>query len=182
MAILNNDDVVMLIIDVQEKLVNAVYNKELIINKSTILSKTASILQIPTFVTEQYPKGLGSTIDEVKQNLSSNVKYFEKQDFNALSNELLIENLLKLNRKQVVIFGIETHICVHQTANALIEKGYEVFFVSDASSSRAIEEHHAGIVRMKENGVYITTTEIALFELLKTAKNPHFKDLQSLIK
>ena len=181
MTILNLEKSLVLIIDVQEKLLNAVFNKSLLEKKAEILAKTASILEIPTIITEQYPKGLGYTIPVIKDNLS-NAKYYEKTDFSALNTAELKDNLKKLGKNQIVIFGIETHICVNQTVAALIEEGYEVHVISDACGSRAEMEYSAGLSRMKDNGAYIITTEIALFEWLKGAKHPKFKEIQSLIK
>lgn len=177
MTILNIENSLVLIIDVQEKLLNAAFNKDLIAKKSTILSKAASILNIPVIITEQYPKGLGETISSIEGG-----KRFEKITFSALDNEEVLEAIKNTGKKQIVIFGIETHICVNQTVSALRDLGYKVSVVKDACGSRSEEEHHAGLARMKENGAHIITAEIALFEWLKTAKHQNFKEVQSLIK
>lgn len=182
MTILNTDDTLVLIIDVQEKLLNAVFNKELCGKKAEIIAKAANILDIPVIVTEQYPKGLRNTIEPVKSALKDNAEYFEKTSFSALDNPDVLNAIKKANKKQVVIFGIETHICVSQTAAALVKSGYEVNVIKDACSSRAEAEYQAGLERMKDNGAHILTTEIALFEWLKGAKHPEFKNIQSLIK
>ena len=182
MTILNTDDSLLLIIDVQEKLLNAVFNKELCCKKAEIIAKAANILGIPVIVTEQYPKGLGNTVEPVKSALDENVQYFEKTAFSALDNQDVLNALEKANKKQVVILGIETHICVSQTTAALIKSGDEVKVIKDACGSRAETEYVAGLERMKDNGAHILTTEIALFEWLKGAKHPNFKDIQALIK
>lgn len=182
MAQLNSENSLVLIIDVQEKLLNAVFNKETLSKKAAIISKTAQILGIPVIVTEQYPKGLGNTVDEVKQVLPENTQFFEKTSFSALNNPEILDAIKSYNKNQIVIFGIETHICVNQTAAALLELGYEVNVVKDACGSRSDIEYEAGLERMKDNGAHILTTEIALFEWLKGAKNPNFKDVQALIK
>lgn len=182
MAQLNLEDSLVLIIDVQEKLLNAVFNKEQVEKKSAIVAEAAKILGIPVVVTEQYPKGLGNTIPAVKDALAEDTEIFEKTAFSALNNEEILEAIKKHNKKQILIFGIETHICVSQTTAALRELGYEVSVIKDACGSRAEEEYLAGLERMKDNGAYIITTEIALFELLKGAKHPNFKAVQALIK
>ena len=182
MTTLNENDSLILIIDIQEKLLNSVYNKEILKNKSLIIAKTASLLNIPVIITEQYPKGLGSTIGELKEALSNNANYYEKTSFSALDNPEIMNTITKMNKKQIVIFGIETHICVSQTAIALAERGYDVTLIKDASGSRAETEHNAGIDRMKEFGIHIITTEIALFEWLKSSKHEKFKEIQTLIK
>lgn len=182
MAQLNLEDSLVLIIDVQEKLLNAVFNKEQVEKKSAIIAEAAKILGIPVVVTEQYPKGLGNTIPAVKDALAEDTEIFEKTAFSALNNEEILEAIKKHNKKQILIFGIETHICVSQTTAALRELGYDVSVIKDACGSRAEEEYLAGLERMKDNGAYIITTEIALFEWLKGAKHPNFKAVQALIK
>ncbi len=182
MAQLNLEDSLVLIIDVQEKLLNAVFNKEQVEKKSAIVAEAAKILGIPVVVTEQYPKGLGNTIPAVKNALAEDTEIFEKTAFSALNNEEILEAIKKHNKKQILIFGIETHICVSQTTAVLRELGYEVSVIKDACGSRAEEEYLAGLERMKDNGAYIITTEIALFEWLKGAKHPNFKAVQALIK
>lgn len=182
MAQLNLEDSLVLIIDVQDKLLNAVFNKEQVEKKSAIVAEASKILGIPVVVTEQYPKGLGNTIPAVKDALAEDTEIFEKTAFSALNNEEILEAIKKHNKKQILIFGIETHICVSQTTAALRELGYEVSVIKDACGSRAEEEYLAGLERMKDNGAYIVTTEIALFEWLKGAKHPNFKAVQALIK
>ena len=182
MTILNIEDSIVMIIDVQEKLLNAVFNKASLEKKATTIANTAKILGIPVIVTEQYPKGLGATVESLKEALPENTQYFEKTAFSALENNDVLEALKNSGKKQVVIFGIETHICVSQTTNALIQEGFEVSVIRDACGSRSELEYLAGLERMKDNGVHVLTTEIALFEWLKGAKHPKFKEVQMLIK
>lgn len=182
MALLNEKTSQLLIIDIQDKLINASFNRNIIEKKSVIMTKAADILGIPIIVTEQYPKGLGNTIQEIMDNTGEGAAYFEKTSFSALENPTIAGAIDKSARKQIVIFGIETHICVNQTVTALISKGYDVTVISDACGSRTESEHIAGINRMKENGAHIITTEIAVFEWLKSARHVHFKEIQNLIK
>lgn len=182
MTILNIEDSVVMIIDVQEKLLNAVFNKASLEKKATTLANTAKILGIPVIVTEQYPKGLGATVETLREVLPENTQYFEKTAFSALENNDVLEALKNSGKKQVIIFGIETHICVSQTTNALIQEGFEVSVIRDACGSRSELEYLAGLERMKDNGAHVLTTEIALFEWLKGAKHPKFKEVQMLIK
>ena len=182
MAQLNLEDSLVLIIDIQEKLLNAVFNKEKVEKKSAIIAETAKILGIPVVITEQYPKGLGNTISDIKETLAENSEVFEKTTFSALSNENILNAIKKHNKKQIIVLGIETHICVSQTTSALLNLGYEVNVIKDACGSRAEVEYNAGLERMKDNGAFIITTEIALFEWLKSAKHPDFKAVQALIK
>ena len=182
MGLIDEKECLFLIIDVQQKLLNAVFNKPLVERCTSILSQASQILDIPVVVTEQYPKGLGYTIETVQNFLSENAKTFEKTSFSALENDEIKKAVISAGKKQIIIFGIETHICVNQTVFALIEEGFEVFVVSDACGSRDETEHRAGLTRMKSHGAQIVTTEIVLFELLKSAKHPHFKEIQNLIK
>ena len=182
MTILNTEDSLLVIIDIQEKLLNAAYNRTEIQNKAGILAKTAKILDIPCLITEQYPKGLGNTISEILNNVSQNMTGFEKIQFNALNEQGILSAIEKSNRKQIILAGIETHICVRQTAFALVQKGFDVTVVKDCCGSRSEIEHLAGLDIMKQEGCFIKTTEMVLFELLKSAKHPNFKEIQSMIK
>ncbi len=168
-----------LFIDVQEKL-TAMLRKDKAAKKAEILAKTAKILNIKTVLTEQYPQGLGATIPQVKYCLPDSAKFFEKTSFNALDTEGVKEAIGDI--KNVFIFGIETHICVFQTALALLENGYNVFVVKDACASRETDEFKAGINLMEKEGAKIMTTEMVIFELLKSSKHPNFKEVQLLIK
>lgn len=181
MAILNTDDCILFIIDIQDRLLNAVFNSGQVEKNSEIIAKAASILDIPVIVTEQYPKGLGVTIPPIKENTKDAV-YFEKTAFNALFDMDLVAALKSDGRKQIILCGIETHICVHQTASSLIENGFEVHLAKDICGSRTLDEYINALKYMRDYGVHIKTTEMILFELLKGAKHPKFKEIQSLIK
>lgn len=178
---MNKDNCLILMIDMQEKLVNATNAIDEVKNAYKIL-KTASLMNIPVVVTEQYPKGLGETVSELKDVFNENTFLFEKTDFSALNNHDVLKKLETLGKKQVILFGIEAHICVFQTAKALIEKGYEVFLIKDASKSRKNYEFETGINLMQQYGVKVSCCEILLFDLLKSSKNPNFKEVQGLIK
>jgi nicotinamidase-related amidase len=180
MTVLNVEDSLLFIIDIQEKLLNAAFNNEVLKSKSEILAKVSRILNIPCVITEQYPKGLGSTIPAIVENTKA--YNFEKLSFNALENPEILNYLKNLGRKQIILIGIETHICVRQTAKALLKEGFDVSIIKDCCGSRAESEHIAGLEIMKQEGCFIKTTEMALFELLKTAKHPNFKEIQALIK
>ena len=181
MNVLEPENSLLLLIDVQEKLVNAL-DKNVIVKRVFNLVKSARLLEIPVVVTEQYPKGLGDTVADLSAEFPEGTAVFEKTSFNALNEEGVLEKIKSYNKKQIVICGIETHICVLQTTLALLENGYNVFVVKDACASRETEEFKAGINLMEKEGAKIMTTEIVLFELLKSSKHPHFKEVQLLIK
>lgn len=178
---LNIENSVVVIIDIQEKLVNAV-GKYSPLENACKVAQSAKILDIPVIITEQYPQGLGETVNDLKECFAENTQFVEKTSFSAFLTSEFVEKLKATGRKQVVIFGIEAHICVHQTICDLLENGYEVYLVKDASASRSKHEFKTGIELMKQNGAKVTCTEIVLFEWLKTAKNPNFKAVQVLIK
>ena len=181
MNTINEKDCLFLIIDIQDKLVKMVNNK-LITDNAIKIAKTVRILNLPTIITEQYPKGLGATVAEVASEFPQNTPVFEKTAFNALETEGVLDKIKSYGKKQIVICGIETHICVHQTAAALLREGFEVYVVKDACASRNKYEFKQGIELMAQNGAKVSCVEIVLFEWLKTAKNPHFKEIQALIK
>lgn len=176
--IFNPENAVILAIDVQEKLLRATFNKETLLKKAQTVVSAASILEIPIFVTEQYPQGLGESVDGIKEN----AKVYIKTDFNALADKSLLNDLKNTGRTQIIVFGIETHICVHQTVAALLKEGFEVVTVADACGSRSEYEYRMGLSAMEKNGAGIKTTEMILFELIKTAKHQNFKEIQALIK
>lgn len=178
---LSQNDSLVLLIDIQDKLVGML-EKDIIVDKASKLVKAAKILQIPVIVTEQYPKGLGKTVAEVAQNLPENTQTFEKVTFSALDTDGVLEKIKSYGKKQIVLLGIETHICVHQTCAALLEQGYEVYIIKDACASRNKYEFLQGIEAMRQNGAKISCLEIALFEWLGSAKHPNFKEVQALIK
>ena len=177
MNTINKEEVIVLIIDVQEKLVNMLEDSN-VKEQAIKIAKASEILNIPIIVTEQYPKGLGSTISEIRDFLT-NAEYIEKTSFSALKDE---EIKKLLSKKQVIIFGIETHICVLQTAMDLLREGYEVFVVENACGSRDELNKQTALRRLIHAGAQIITTEMVLFELLESSKHPQFKEIQALIK
>lgn len=179
--ILDKDDSLLLIVDVQERLVKAL-DKDIIVTKTAFLAQAAKILDIPIIATEQYPNGLGVIVPEVKEQLPQDTPVIEKTSFSALKAQGFLDVLKSYDKKQVVVCGIETHVCVHQTVADLLAHGYEVYVAKDACASRAKYEFKQGIERMQANGAKISCVEIILFEWLGDAKNPNFKEIQSLIK
>ncbi len=180
MNTLDEKNCLLILIDIQEKLV-AMLEKNTVVKQSNILLKTANILGVPTIITEQYPKGLGKTVDYLAEHLG-NAKVFEKTSFSALKDEGFLDLVKSYGKKQIIIGGIESHICVHQTVADLIENGFEVYVVKDACASRKKDNFKNAIRLMRQNGAKIADTEIVLFELLKTSRHPHFKEVQALIK
>ncbi len=181
---LDTNNSLILIIDIQEKLTAMLKGEKTqnMVCKAEKLAKAANIFNIKTIITEQYPKGLGETISEIKNNLSQDVQYFEKTDFSAISNEDIKNSIIATGKKQIVLCGIEAHICVYQTALSLINMGYSVHLLEDLCASRNDDEKKVALKTLQQKGATVTTLEISLFEWLKTSSHPNFKEIQALIK
>jgi len=172
---------VILVVDVQGKLAQIMYEREKTIKNIQAMIKLAQILDIPLLWTEQAPFKIGFTIPEIAELLSKN-KPIEKKTFSCMQNEMFQRALEKLRRKQIVMCGIETHVCVYQTTAELVAAKYEVQVVADAVSSRTAENKCLGLERIKQAGGIITATEIVACELLKVAEGEKFKAVLQLIK
>ena len=177
--LLNASDSSLLIIDVQEKLFEKIHNN--ILASQVILDTidVYSTLELPIIYTEQYPKGLGPTIEIIKNKLKnlSILTKIEKTSFSCF-----YKTSKKLETKQVVIVGIETHICVLQTAFDLLIAGHDVFILEDAVGSRKLRDKKMALERAKQNGIEIVSLEMLVFELLRDSKHKHFKKLSKIIK
>ena len=173
----------LMIVDIQEKLTAVMPEKVINRLKSNvdILLTAANQLNVPIIATMQYPKGLGGIESFVKDKLNETSKCFEKTSFSGLEAEGLLEHLDKLNKKQIILVGLEAHICVLQTALESIEKGYDVFVVSDAIASRKLTSYETTLTRLEQTNVWLLNTESVLFEWLRDASHPNFKALSKLI-
>jgi nicotinamidase-related amidase len=180
-ASLSIENTVLLLIDFQERLFPAMHDKEKLLISVLKLIKGAVTLEIPVIITEQYPKGLGPTIPEIKTLLPC-IRPIEKTCFSCSDEPAFVSALEALKRKQVLMAGIEAHICVYQTAAALSRASYQVEVVGDCIASRDPENRLATLFKLGTGGVGVTTTEMALFELLKVAKGDKFKQISAIIK
>jgi len=167
--------------DLQDSFRNSINHFDKIVPIASRLISAAKILNIPVITTEQYPKGLGHTISELKPSLVNEL-VFPKTSFSMLIPEVVTHLEKAPDVKSIVLFGIETHVCVQQTTLDLLERGYDVHVVADAVSSRSQADRMIAIERMRQSGAYITTHESVIFELLATAKHPNFKEVSSLIR
>ncbi|MBR6701388.1 MAG: hydrolase [Firmicutes bacterium] len=178
---LTRENCVLIAIDYQEKLVPAMYEKEALIDKSARLIKGFSILGMPVVVTEQYPKGLGSTIPEIKE-ADPYAEIIEKNTFSAWDNEECVEYIRKMKKPNAVVVGIETHVCEQQTVLAMLEEGFNVYVAADCVSSRSAFDRDISIERMRAAGAIITTYESILFDILQWSKAEEFKQISALVK
>jgi nicotinamidase-related amidase len=177
------EEAVLIIIDVQDALIrnmNQEVGKNVIRNIRTLLA-FAKKMDIPILITEQYPKGLGKTVPEIKIEIES-ILPIEKVSFSCCGVETFNDQLSQLGRKRVILTGIETHVCVLQTTGDLIQKGYEVHAVADAICSRRKLDWEIGLRWMEKRGAMISTTEIIAFQLLKEAGTEEFRELSKLLK
>lgn len=177
---LNKENTLIMIIDMQERLIPVMKYKDKVIKNTKILIKSSELMNLPIIYTEQYPKGLGHTILELSQILE-NAYRFEKVSFSAVNDEVKA-TLKNLGKNKIIVLGMETHVCVYQTVRDLILEGYEVFVLSDGVASRSKENYINGLDMMKEMGAVISNTETIVFDLLKLAGTDEFKTLSKLIK
>jgi nicotinamidase-related amidase len=178
---LSRHEPVLVIIDIQERLADAVQRKESVINNCRVLIESAKLFNIPVVVTEQYPKGLGRTVDQLKSILPDHC-VIEKTAFDCCAESKFEDELNRLARKTIILAGMETHICVLQTCVALLNRGYYVNVIGDAVASRTHDNWKLGLDYMRDAGAVITGTETVAFQLLKAAGSDEFKVISRLIK
>jgi nicotinamidase-related amidase len=181
--ITNEQDSVLVLIDIQQRLTAAMPNAvgERLIAQVSILLTAAKMLSLPIIVTEQYPKGLGPTESALKLLLSEKVPVIEKTSFSAAKVDSFLAAIADTKRTQIILTGMETHICIMQSALDLQQQGYQVFVVEDAVSSRTITNQINALQRLRQAGVIISNVESIIFEWLGDAKHPAFKSVSKLI-
>lgn len=176
---LRPDDCALLVVDVQERLVPAVSRGSALMNSVSFLARWARVAGVPVFATEQYPKGLGPTVPSVAESLSRPAE--SKTRFSA-ATPAIIEALHRDARRTVLLAGMETHICVAQTALDLLAEDFAVALALDAVSAGRDSDHHAGLARMRQAGVVPSTVEMAVYEWLGDASHPAFKELAAAVR
>ena len=176
---LNREEALLAVIDIQGNLYLAMDEKEFLLTNTAKLVKGINILEIPIILTEQVK--IGPTIPELA-DLMPDVKPIIKNSFSCCGDAQFLEALVASGKKQVLVCGIEAHVCAYQTSMDLMERGFEVYVVADSVSSRTAGNREIGIRKLLASGAILTSTEMALFELLKTATDPKAKDLFRIIK
>lgn len=177
---LEREDTLILVVDIQERLLPAIDGGHQLVERVKILLESAKVLKIPVLITEQYPKGLGKTIDSLIGYLPEEGAY-EKVLFSACTQEVR-EAIKKAGKTRIVVVGMETHVCIFQTVRALLKDGYLVQVPEDAVSSRTAENRTSGLSLIREMGAVVTNTETLLFDLLKKAGSEEFRQISRLIK
>lgn len=178
---LNRDDVVLVVVDIQERLAAVMSERKRVIDNCIHLIEAAKLLKIPLMLNEQYPKGLGPTVQEIKESLQS-YEPLEKVTFSCCRGDKFLGHLKDTGRKKVMLVGMETHVCVLQTCIDLIREDYIVHAVSDAICSRTADNFRTGIEFMRDAGAVITCTETVVFQLLEKAGSEEFKIISKRIK
>jgi len=178
---LDRDRSLLLVVDLQEAYRGKLYAEDRTVEAAARLIEAASILEMPVVVTEQYPKGLGATREEIAEHLPSGCPRFEKTAFSAWAATGVAEHVRDLGRDQVVVTGIETHVCVAQTVHDLLAEGLQPHVVRDAVTARFVLEDEIGMAKMTGSGAVPATAESVLFEWLGDARSPDFKAVHKLV-
>ncbi|HYN84191.1 MAG TPA: hydrolase [Pyrinomonadaceae bacterium] len=169
-------------IDMQESFRQAIPDFAETAARVSVAVRAAGLLGVPVVVTEQYPKGLGRTAGEIRAALAPGVEPVEKTAFSSCGAEKFLARLEEAGARQVVVCGIEAHICVNQTAHDLLARGFQVHLLADCITSRTAENRRLGLDKMQRAGALPSSLELALFELLRDARHEQFKAIQGLIK
>jgi nicotinamidase-related amidase len=180
---LRHDDCALLVIDIQEKLLPPIFNKDQLIRNSLLLIRLAKLLNLPIIATTQYAKGLGGTVPEIASLLDGVVTY-DKLEFSCFGSEPFCGKLRALpgNRNTLLVCGMEAHICVMQSVLAALNRGYLVHVAADAVGSRAESNWTLGLRRMETAGAVISSTEMMMYELMRASGTPVFKEMLKHLK
>ncbi len=178
---IDRDKLALVIIDIQDKLFPNIHEKENVVENVIKLIEFSKIIGIPIILSEQYPRGLGGTLNEIQQVLDEYQPH-EKTTFSCCGENGIEDKLLELGATTIAITGIECHVCVFQTTRDLLTRGYDVHVISDGVSSRISENKKVGLDRMRVLGATISSTEMFMFEVMEKAGTQEFKDVAPLLK
>ncbi len=180
--ILDSSQAALLVVDIQEAFRDVIPDFARLASRAVIAVRAFRILELPIFVTEQYPKGLGHTAEEIRGELPDDFGYLEKTLFSSCGAARLEQSCHAAGIKQMVVCGLETHVCVNQTAHDLLDRGFDVHLLTDCVASRTDADRLAGLQKMLASGAISSSLEMALFELMRDARHEKFKQIQQLIK
>jgi nicotinamidase-related amidase len=178
---LEKENTVLILMDIQSKLISLMIEKEKLLLEIKKIVQIANIFNLPIIVTEHYPRLLGTTIEEIRRELLKEV-IIKKSSFNCCESEEFNNHLNSLERRKLILVGVETHICILQTALTLIKRGYIVHIPIEATSSRTIYNKETGLNMMRDAGVIITSVETIIFQLLKKVEAKEFKEIMKIVK
>ncbi len=180
--LLPREDAVVVVVDIQERLLPAVEDPDELVARAVVMIRAAHVLGVPILVTEQYPKGLGPTVPRVREALGESYAPREKTSFSCCGCEAFQEALEATGCSHALLVGIEAHVCLLQTALDLAAEGLTVHVLADAVSSRKGLDRDMALKRLRQSGVLVETTEMAIFQLLEDASAPEFKQISKLVK
>ncbi len=172
----------LVVIDIQEAFRSAVPDFALIASRASTAVRGFQMLGVPVFVTEQYPAGLGRTAEELQLVFGDDTEVFEKTTISSCGAAPFVQKLKELDKSQVVICGLETHVCVNQTAHDLLDHGFQVHVLTDCVASRFSHDREAGLAKMQMSGAIPSSVEMAFFELMRDSTHEQFKEIQALIR
>lgn len=179
---LSLEQTALVVIDMQEAFRPKLADFAEMAERIATMVEGAKLLNVPIIVTEQYPKGLGHTAEEIKAVLPHGIEIIEKTAFSSCGARPFEDALEVLSARQILICGIEAHICVNQTAHDLLARGLNVHYLADCITARTMHNKEVGLMKMRQSGAIPSSTEMALFELMRDAKHEQFKAIQKLIK
>lgn len=172
----------LVIIDMQEAFRSKISDFAETSARIALFAHAAQLLKVPIIVTEQYPRGLGHTANEIRAVLPAALEAIEKTAFSSCGAQTFIAELERTRAQQVIVCGIEAHICVNQTTHDLLARGLNVHLLTDCITARARSNKQIALAKMQQSGAVLSSTEMALFELIRDAKHEQFKAIQNLIK
>jgi nicotinamidase-related amidase len=147
-----------------------------------LVAHAAQLLRVPLLVTEQYPKGLGRTVEEIRAVLPESLEIIEKTAFSSCGAQTFVARLEETGARQIIVCGIEAHVCVNQTTHDLLARGFQVHLLTDCITARTAQNRQVGLDKMRHSGALPSSTELALFELMRDAGHEQFRTIQKLIK
>lgn len=176
------EDSCLVVVDVQPSVLDLVWERDRVVDRARFMIQCAQILELPVIVTEQNPSRLGGTVPELMASLTASAARIEKMTFSCWGSAEFRKAIEKFQRAQTILVGIETHICVNQTAHDLLDEDLDVIVCADAVSARTQDMHDIGMRRMSDEGAAIAHTESVVYEWLATASHPNFRDVLGLVK
>jgi nicotinamidase-related amidase len=179
---LDLQDAALVIIDMQEAFRSKISDFAETAARIALVAHAAQLLNVPVIVTEQYPRGLGHTAGEIRAVLPASLEAIEKSAFSSCGAQSFIAELERTRARQVIVCGIEAHICVNQTTHDLLARGLGVHLLTDCITARTQSNKQVGLAKMQMSGAIPSSTEMALFELMRDARHEQFKAIQNLIK
>lgn len=180
--ILDRNKTVLVVVDLQEAFRHPINDFALIASRVSTVVRGFQTLNLPIIITEQYPKGLGRTAEEILFSLPPEFEFVEKTAFSSCGANSFMEKLRASGSSQVLLCGLETHICVNQTAHDLLNENFQVHVLTDCVASRFAQDKETALRKMQTSGVILSNVEMALFELMTDAKHEQFKAIQNLVK